>query len=50
MLNRHICPYANAGLWVAMGTGMQLYYIPAHLVYSSLGQDQNKALTDQVLF
>ena len=45
MLNRHICPRADAGLWVAMGTGMQLCYIPAHLVYSSLGPDQSKTLT-----
>ena len=45
MLNSHICPCADAGLWVAMGTGMKLCYIPAHLVYSSLGLDQNKALT-----
>ena len=35
----------NAGLWVAIGTGMQLCYIQAHLVYSSLGPDQSKALT-----
>ena len=45
MLNRHICPCADAGLWVAMGTEMQLCYIPAHLVYSSLGPDQSNALT-----
>ena len=50
MLNRHICPCADAGLWVAMGTGIQLCYIPAHLVYSSLGPDQSKALTSFYTF
>ena len=41
---------ADAGMWVAMGTGMQLCYIPAHLVYSSLGPDQSKALTSFYTF
>ena len=50
MLNRHICPCADAQLWVAMGTGMQLCYIPAHLVYSSLGPDQSKALASFYTF
>ena len=50
MLNRHISPCAVAGLWFAMGTGMQLCYIPAHLVYSSLGLDQSKALTSFCIF
>ena len=45
MLNRHICPCADAGLWVAMATGMQLCYIPTYLVYSSIGPDQSEALT-----
>ena len=50
MLNRHIGPCADAGLWVAMGTWMQSCYIPSHLVYSSLGPDQSKALTSFYTF
>ena len=48
--NRHICPCADVGLWVAMGTGIQLCYIPAHWVYSSLGPDQSKVLTSFYTF
>ena len=40
--NMSLC---HAGLWVAMGTGMQLFYIPAHLVYAHQGPDQSKVLT-----